>query len=584
LERINKQREALSQWERTRRDKNFDGGDASPMTSFLRSRPSNTFPRFQRSSLEGSDEDEREGKGDTQTQFPLSAAVMDSPDLLSSTHMSAFDQLVSSHRKSRRVDDDDDEGEDDGTVDADEWLRARLAKRRLDLASASSPVDTQPNEPHRSRKRMRVPSSQSSDGEGVPRIRVEESQLEMASDDTRIFVPDSQVKLGEEDELESKPPVPVEMQDAPTTHAVSSARAQADQALRVTERVKKSTKRVSQDFEGAIKAFQAQQLHDQKPSSAAAAALVPSCDPSTSGVTTSPPRIRNGILNAVMMRTVAATPPRAVIKEPTLLTRPPLPASSNDSTPMTSKNPEGERSFVLVGTDLSKEEAKLIMEACARLGGRFGRHFDSKRNRKTGAELSSVTHLITKAVPPPFTSADGEVLDLPGLRCKRTAKYMQALAEGAFVVDVKWVTDSLSAGKWLPEDPFEMEGDMYSDAMGKPRESRLRRAQTGRRNDIFSMFRFVMLCQDEEFEYQLQSVRSVVETFGGVVSWSHEFDALSSDQRARKTPIGIVSKSLPSWVAKTRWQQYQIPIVRVTWLFDSISHVEVLPFDDYYPY
>lgn len=285
-----------------------------------------------------------------------------------------------------------------------------------------------------------------------------------------------------------------------------------------------------------------------------------------------------------MLRTVAATPPRAVKKEPTSLNRPPLPASSNGSTSAVGKKPAGERAFVLVGTDLSKEEVKRIMDACMRLGGRFGRHFDTKRNRKTGAELSSVTHLITKAVPPPFTSADGEPLDLPGLRCKRTAKYMQALAEGAFVVDMAWVSDSLSAGKWLPEEPYEMEGDMYSDAMGKPRESRLRRAQTGRRNDIFNMFRFVMLCQDEEFEYQLQSVRSVVETFGGVVNWAHEYDALPAEQRTRKTPIGIVSKSLPSWVAKTRWQQYQIPIVRVTWLFDSISHVEVLPFDDYYPY
>jgi len=170
------------------------------------------------------------------------------------------------------------------------------------------------------------------------------------------------------------------------------------------------------------------------------------------------------------------------------------------------------------------------------------------------------------------------------LRCKRTAKYMRALAEGSFVMDFSWICASLSAGRWLTEEPFEIIGDIYSDAVGKPHEGRMRRVQTGRRNSIFSMFCFVLLVSEKDFGFQFASVRSLVNNFGGTVVQADNFATLTKKQRTRRTPIGVVSKTTSPYDAKAKWHAFQIPIVRITWIFDSVSHLEVLPFDDYYPY
>eukprot|EP00644_Phytophthora_capsici_P016148 jgi/Phyca11/507565/fgenesh2_kg.PHYCAscaffold_28_\ len=151
-------------------------------------------------------------------------------------------------------------------------------------------------------------------------------------------------------------------------------------------------------------------------------------------------------------------------------------------------------------------------------------------------------------------------------------------------MDFSWITASLSAGRWLTEEPFEMIGDIYSDAVGKPHEGRLRRAETGRRNSIFSMFCFVLLVSEKEFDFQFASVKALVNNFGGTIVYGDKFSKLNPKQRSRRTPIGVVSKTTLPLDAKAKWQQFRIPIVRITWIFDSVSHLEVLPFDDYYPY
>lgn len=598
LERINKQREALNNWERERAQRESAGGSLGLAEASL------AIPRLPVLSQDRSDRGIHSA-GDTQTQLPLSAMGFESPDLLSRPQVSAFDRLLSRARTSRRIDDsEDEEDEEDATEDPDEWLQSRLAKRRTKPEEANrSPQNSKAGNVS-PRKRVCIPSSQLLEKVERPAIRVEASQLEMDVEDNEpIILLDSQAadSADGEERLEMKPYASATQNNLSVSTTLSHA-TPTQSALEVSKPAKspnsalgkRHAKRISQDFAGAIKAFQAKQTDLQRPSSAAVAALI-----STSAITDieTSTRASNGILSSAVTQNgemsssanggrppkpakTAPGPPAAKRESASWLSR--LPVSTSGSLPPT--NPNLNDAYVLVGTDLSKDEVRRIADGCGHLGGRFGRHFDSKRNHLTGTELSSVTHVITKTVPPPYLRSDGEPFDLPGRRCKRTAKYMQALAEGTFVVDVTWVWDSLAAGKWLPEDSYEMDGDVYSDAMGKPRESRLRRARTGRRNDIFNMFRFVMLCQDDEFDFQLASVGSVVKTFGGVVSTASEFNGMSAGDRVSKTPIGIVSKTLPSWIAKARWQQYQIPIVRVTWIFDSISFVEVLPFDDYYPY
>ncbi|KAJ0393528.1 hypothetical protein P43SY_006338 [Pythium insidiosum] len=307
--------------------------------------------------------------------------------------------------------------------------------------------------------------------------------------------------------------------------------------------------RVSEDFRGAITAFhRSTRLHRLS---------------GGTDVFSSPPSSRSS---------AARRPPL-----------PPLPPS-----PMPAP-PTAAREMVFVGTDLTREEAKAVLLACQRLGGRFGREFDLQRDPITGALASSVTHLITKACPLDEDDEDededeeDEARSTRRRRCKRTAKYMRALAEGVWIVDVSWVRASLAAGRWVREKPFELVGDIYSDAVGKPRESRLRRQRTGRRSEIFSGLEFVLLCPPATFDFQIESLRAIVSHFGASVEWSSDYESRDPSARPHK-PVGIVSKTLEPKDAEPLWAQYSMPIVRVTWIFDSISHVRLLPFDDYYPY
>lgn len=552
LERINKQREALSQWERSRSHEHM--GLAEILGT-------------QRKESQTQEDD-----ADMLTQMPMSASALESPDLLASFQLS-------SRRRSLQVEPND--------ADSDDDRRRRLgskAKRQVQL----SPPPLYPQTPSPSRKRVRVPSPQNkeqlSNGDGKP--RASRLVVEISSDDSDDDVPDSQPNASEgdeaipesvdnssadksddsdfevpatqpgsrleepgdsEEEYEMKPAVPL-----PPTPEETAPR--HGEGLRHLFAKSNQRNRRSDDFRSAITAFQAQEKHQHEAKSLAARHLSASAHAIPVG---------SAIKESAASKPAAPNAP----PKPPMHTAKSVRARASDST------------FVFVSSDLAREEIKRVMEACQQLGGKFGQDFDLRRDPASGNFYTSVTHLITKAAAPIDVETNPNEL-----RCKRTAKYMRALAEGTFVMDFSWVATSLAAGRWLTEEPFEMVGDIYSDSVGKPREARIRRKQTGRRNSIFSMFCFVLLVSESEFDFQFASVRHLVNNFGGRVMHSDEFERLSSKQRARRTPVGMVSKITTPHDAKAKWQRYHIPIVRITWIFDSVSHLEVLPFDDYYPY
>ncbi|KAF4045116.1 BRCA1 C-terminus domain-containing protein [Phytophthora infestans] len=536
LDRISKQREALSQWERTYQAKSSDISSLSDLERSLHS--SNSFDELLKERRRASQHDE-DGDLLTQmtqmTQMPPATSTLESPDLLSSF---------------RRQHTDSNESE------------RRPAKRRVLL---SSPLSLHPrgriSSP--SRKRLRMPTLQDDNYQTYGRNIASAIDLSKAESDEENEVPDSQPatvlpeqeykssddcsasdddgdeEYKEEEEYEMKPAVPL-----PPSPEHKTASPDPRTLL------SRKKERVSDDFRSAITAFQCEEKNDDKPKSQAAKRLVTSASHT------------------------AATTRKSVVR----------PSSAGNSKPPvhTSKKPaNSDNNFVFVSSDLAREEVKRVLEATQRLGGKFGHDFDLKRDPVTGRFCTSVTHLVTKAVPP-IGASSGTAPD--ELRCKRTAKYMRALAEGSFVMDFSWVKASLAAGRWLTEDPFEVIGDIYSDAVGKPHEGRIRRVQTGRRNSIFSIFCFVLLVSEKEFDFQFASVKALVNNFGGTVVHAEKFSKDKSKQRSRRTPVGVVSKATLPSDAKAKWQQFQIPIVRITWIFDSVSHLEVLPFDDYYPY
>lgn len=337
----------------------------------------------------------------------------------------------------------------------------------------------------------------------------------------------------------------------------SAPGALSQDAESTTPRRKKA--RVSHDFAGAISAFRSTRVAQHQTLQQQQQATAPS-----------PKRTLAGSLVRRSSPGLAAAVPTSDVLVPTprLSQRPPLPRTAQQLAAQIRESSK----FTLVATDLSNAECKRISTACALLGGRFGLKFDLRPDPVTGVLCSSVTHVIAKSVTP------GE------RRCKRTAKYMRALAEGCLVMDYAWVEASLEAGRWLAEGAYEMIGDAYSTSIGKPRESFERRRQTGRRHDLFQTFRFVLLCDEHEFDYQLDTLRGVVVNFGASVISAAQFQRLPSDRRRQKTQVGIVGRATAPAEAKTKWETYQIPIVRVAWLFECISHLAVLPYEEFYPY
>ncbi|KAE9353341.1 hypothetical protein PR003_g3914 [Phytophthora rubi] len=567
LDRITKQRQALSQWER---DHHGNGdGNGKALLELERSLHSSAafnelLKERRRDSQQHHDDD-----GDllTQmsqmTQMPPATSALESPDLLASFR--------------RRHSDNHDE-------------RRPGAKSKRQMLLSPLPLHSQRRLSSPSRKRLRMPSLQSdfttgghtiksaidlsradSDDEDTPTSAIDLSRVD--SDDEESEVPDSQPATmlpdeeekesdedeEEEEEYEMKPAAPLPPSPEPKNPPPSQ------HCERLSSLFSRKKDRASDDFRSAITAFQSEEKHvSNSPKSQAAKQLVRA----SSNVNT----------EAVAL---AANRARDIIRPSSAgsVSKPPI-HSSNGNAKATGNTDSGS-GFVFVSSDLTREEVKRILEATQLLGGKFGHDFDLKRDPVSGHFCTSVTHLVTKAVPPIGAPNGTEPVEL---RCKRTAKYMRALAEGSFIMDFTWITGSLSAGRWLTEEPFEMIGDIYSDAIGKPHEGRVRRVQTGRRNSIFSMFCFVLLVSEKEFDFQFASVKSLVNNFGGTVVHGESYAKLNPKQRTRRTPVGVVSKTTSPWDAKAKWQQFQIPIVRITWIFDSVSHLEVLPFDDYYPY
>ncbi|KAK1931161.1 Breast cancer type 1 susceptibility [Phytophthora citrophthora] len=551
LDRITKQREALSQWERSHQGKS--DGEVSLLNLERSLQSSNGFDELIK---ERRRESQNDGDGDlltqmTQmTQMPPSTSALESPDLLATF-------------RRRQHDSDSDQ---------------RPVKRRV-LLSSPPPLHPSGRLSSPSRKRLRMPTPKDNKYPLFGRNNASAIDLSVDSDDDdevpdsepATVLPDAEYKSADdqdsdynddEDEYEMKPavPLPPSPEHKPPSPSENSPDRHRERLKCVFSRKKE---RVSEDFRSAITAFQSGEKQRDSPQSQAAKQLA---------LTSSFPAKKESAASTSEKKRQAASP------SPGVSAKPPIHTSSSVKA---SFRTETGSSFVFVGSDLSREEVKRVLEATQQLGGKFGQDFDLKRDAVSNHFCTSVTHLITRAVPP-IGSKPGA---LPTeLRCKRTAKYMRALAEGSFVMDFSWITASLSAGRWLTEEPFEMIGDIYSDAVGKPHEGRLRRAETGRRNSIFNMFCFVLLVSEKEFDFQFASVKALVNNFGGTIIYGDKFSKLNPKQRSRRTPIGVVSKTTLPLDAKAKWQQFRIPIVRITWIFDSVSHLEVLPFDDYYPY
>ncbi len=93
----------------------------------------------------------------------------------------------------------------------------------------------------------------------------------------------------------------------------------------------------------------------------------------------------------------------------------------------------------------------------------------------------------------------------------------------------------------------------------------------------------VQLCPRESFQGlpEVDGLAAVVAAFGG--TWQRYSPVPLTYDRAI-VRVGIVSRSLSPETCRALYDTFNLPIVRMTWIVDCVSHVEVLPYDEYYPY
>jgi len=122
------------------------------------------------------------------------------------------------------------------------------------------------------------------------------------------------------------------------------------------------------------------------------------------------------------------------------------------------------RLFILF-TNFPKQEVDRYRRSVHRLGGVVVKEFPTAPDKNgAGSVLSaSDVRVVTRHSSP----APQQRIAL-----SRTMKYFDALVAGAWVVSPDWILASCAAGSWLPEESFELTGDVAHECAGGPARGR----------------------------------------------------------------------------------------------------------------
>ncbi|XP_061185872.1 breast cancer type 1 susceptibility protein homolog [Saccostrea echinata] len=179
------------------------------------------------------------------------------------------------------------------------------------------------------------------------------------------------------------------------------------------------------------------------------------------------------------------------------------------------------------------------------------------------------THLIVKTVP-------------PGSRmCERTLKFFQALAYKCWILDYKWVTDSIAAGRLLEEDPYEISGDtVTNDHHCGPQKSRTKSPTDP---GILNGIQFYIIGSSQGLSSD--DIRDLIETCGGsVVQEPEKLDrdhlcliitcaALEDSQETAPSQEIILFNRL--------YRRHGALTVSREWLLDSLTVYNLQPLSEY---
>ncbi|KAJ1639338.1 hypothetical protein T492DRAFT_856844 [Pavlovales sp. CCMP2436] len=210
---------------------------------------------------------------------------------------------------------------------------------------------------------------------------------------------------------------------------------------------------------------------------------------------------------------------------------------------------------VLLMSSLPDESSALVKQAVRTLPG----------TSVVKSWSASATHIIT------------EPIDFCGKRlASRTLKHLCGILSGQWIVSSAWVRASLEQGAWVPEESYELDGDMSTSGQHGP--SKGRAAHVAGASAIFRGLRIYL---HGKFAHPSPSKPQLLELLGlGGASICASLGSLQNEA-IRSGGVSVFAMCDGEELSAdfcAKCVQLRIPILSPKWLMDSISHVTCLDF------
>lgn len=150
---------------------------------------------------------------------------------------------------------------------------------------------------------------------------------------------------------------------------------------------------------------------------------------------------------------------------------------------------------MLIASNLSEKNIEMIREFATKYHVLWKSEFPFQVRQIDG----SVNRLSFVSCTPPDLQQDNNQKYILIIRqqdgwCKRTVKYLYALACGAWIVSMDWIENCLKEGQILHPSPYEIKGDSKTQVLNAPRISRV--AHEKGNHGIFTNIFFLIKIQE----------------------------------------------------------------------------------------
>ncbi|XP_033759896.1 uncharacterized protein LOC117342041 isoform X2 [Pecten maximus] len=207
----------------------------------------------------------------------------------------------------------------------------------------------------------------------------------------------------------------------------------------------------------------------------------------------------------------------------------------------------GSSAMVICFSGMNHNEEKNIIKFCCKRKIQYSHSFSQ-----------DITHVVMKTDP------------VGSRMCDRSLKFFKGICKNCWVLDYQWILDSVSSGHLLPEEDFEVIGDMVTNKIHYgPRKSRLTESPLLKGYEVF--------CFGKANYISKGDLEDLVTGCGG--SLLDPAKQLTSD--SRKLAVACVDELFNYDQTQVTSIKKGLKTVSHDWLLDSITVYKVQNLDEY---